>query len=393
MTDPTSKSNAGRGSPSQRRRVFAFVAFSGACVLGAGAYVVSLRQRLAPPAVSVGGRANATPPVSGARSARAAAPPGFPNNTPATGPVAAARLATLSAVVAQPHVLFRSARRADFGAVAAVGVTAPAGESAGSSLKCARIHFAKHRGLCLTENQDTPHPPARGTIVNDKLEPLFSFDLSGSPSRARMSPDARYAASTVFEEGHDYLAEFSTRTLLIDVAQGKVIANLEDFEAYKGGQRFRSTDFNYWGVTFEQDSQRFYATLASKGRTYLVRGSIPKRRVEVLRTNVECPSLAPDGQHLAFKSREPGVEGWRLHVLELATKKEWPVTGELRSVDDQVEWLDNQHILYGIADSRGLPERALNIWLSPIARSAGKGAPEPKASVFIAAASSPAVVR
>jgi hypothetical protein len=54
---------------------------------------------------------------------------------------------------------------------------------------------------------------------------------------------------------------------------------------------------------------------------------------------------------------------WRLHLLDLATMQETPLA-ETRSVDDQVEWLDDQHILYTPPTPR--PE----IWISAIDGSA-----------------------
>ena len=38
---------------------------------------------------------------------------------------------------------------------------------------------------------------------------------------------------------------------------------------------------------------------------------------------------------------------WQLHVLELATARETPLS-EKRSMDDQLEWLDNQNVLYWV---------------------------------------------
>ena len=68
--------------------------------------------------------------------------------------------------------------------------------------------------------------------------------------------------------------------------------------------------------------------------------------MQVLRENVECPSLSPDQRHLAFKSRLANGREWRVHVLELATMREWAIETETRSIDDQIEWLDNGHVLY-----------------------------------------------
>ena len=52
-----------------------------------------------------------------------------------------------------------------------------------------------------------------------------------------------------------------------------------------------------------------------------------------------------------------------------------------------VQWLDNGHVLYHFAEERGLPEVAVNVWVSPTA----SGATEPR-RVLIRGGLSPAVV-
>jgi len=83
----------------------------------------------------------------------------------------------------------------------------------------------------------------------------FTFRTDGIPSRARISPDGRYAAFTVFLTGHSYSdAQLSTATLLVNVEQGSTIANLEEFQVLQDGKVIKAPDFNYWGVTFQRDS-------------------------------------------------------------------------------------------------------------------------------------------
>jgi hypothetical protein len=88
--------------------------------------------------------------------------------------------------------------------------------------------------------------------------------------------------------------------------------------------------------------------------------------------NVECPSLSPDGTRIAYK-KLVGVNGdWRLTVLDLRTMREAPLA-EKRSIDDQVEWLDDDHVLYSDghdvwsaqADGGGFPQRVLTHAASP----------------------------
>jgi dipeptidyl aminopeptidase/acylaminoacyl peptidase len=208
------------------------------------------------------------------------------------------------------------------------------------------------------------------------------------PSRARVSRDGRYAVATVFTAGDDYESEFSTRTTLFDTQSGELIADLEQFTVLQNDRVISEVDFNFWGVTFSSDRNRFFATLGSKGKTHLVAGEIAERRMRVLRPNVECPSLSPDEKRIVFKSRVADTRGWRLHALELSTDTEWTLLAETRSVDDQVEWLDNEHVLYRILEDRGLPENALNIWTV----SATAGATEAP-RIFSHGASTPSVQR
>src|SRR4029078_4896870 len=99
---------------------------------------------------------------------------------------------------------------------------------------------------------------------------------------------------------------------------------------------------------------------------------------------VECPSLSPDDKLIAFKKRVgPALAPWRIYVLDLATMTERPVTAETRSVDDQMEWLDSTHILYGLERSSAVAIR--DVWVAPIDGGAAR--------VFLAEAESPIVVR
>jgi hypothetical protein len=77
---------------------------------------------------------------------------------------------------------------------------------------------------------------------------------------------------------------------------------------------------------------------------------------------------------------------WRLYVLDLATRIETPLVGETRNVDDQVEWLDNEHIVYALPDDARRSSAATNSWILP---ANGTGAPQ----LLMSMAFSPAVVR
>lgn len=249
-----------------------------------------------------------------------------------------------------------------------------------SDLSCDRVHFAARRGLCLANwNGFSPRPKIK--LFGPDFRVRSELPLDGLPSRTRVSPDGRYGAATAFVTGHSYAQNnFSTSTILLDMTRGTRLANLEEFTVIRDGERYESEDVNFWGVTFADDSNRFYATLSTRGQTYLVEGDIAERRLVAKRENVECPSLSPDGTRIGFKKRmNPRGEApiWRFHVLDLATGKETPLA-EARSIDDQLEWLDNDTLLYGsgdsthtimavAADGTGQPRRLLSQAASPTA--------------------------
>ena len=140
-------------------------------------------------------------------------------------------------------------------------------------------------------------------------------------------------------------------------------------------------------MTFTPDSKTFLCTLSSNRKHYLVKGDIAGRTGSVINEGVECPSLSPDGLHIAFKKRfiADGRLGWQLTILDVATLKESPLA-EKRSVDDQLEWFDNKHVLYSLPDNPTGASAVTNVWRVGIH---GSAAPE----LILPKAYSPAVVR
>jgi len=212
-------------------------------------------------------------------------------------------------------------------------------------LACERVYYAGGRGICMGVAASGVDYEA--TIFDSEMRPQHRLALTGFPSRARVSDDGRLGAMTVFVSGDSYLQSpnaFSTRTTILDLESGRQIAQLEQFDVTRDGQSFDAVDFNFWGVTFTADPNRFYATLGTDGDHYLVEGDVRRRSLRVLRDGVECPSLSPDEKRIAFKSRI-GDERWRLRVLDLATLEDHAVAEE-SSIDDQVEWLDDETLAY-----------------------------------------------
>jgi hypothetical protein len=279
----------------------------------------------------------------------------------------------------QPRLVFRNLDRDEpqtFGQVAVSEPTAGAARTL-VPLKCDRVYFGGGSGICLTRGSAFA-AGYRARVFGADLKTRGEVKVEGVASRARVSPDGKLGAVTLFVAGHSYaeVGGFSTTTTLIDLERGSKIAQLEDFTATRDGTRITAPDVNYWGVTFARDHDRFYATLATGGTFYLVEGSVSARTMKTIHRNVECPSLSPDETRIAYKKRVgAGGKRWRLYVLDLGTMKETPLA-ETRSVDDQVEWLDDDRVLYGLQEA---------IWTMP---ADGSGAPRR----FAPRADSPTVV-
>jgi len=116
-------------------------------------------------------------------------------------------------------VLFRSTVPDEsFGKVAFVPLAHPESRWLLSNLACDRVYFQHGRGVCEALDS-TLLPPYAVFVFDDRFVPGEKRPLAGVPSRARISPDGRYAALTVFQSGHSYAETgFSTATTIHDAA-------------------------------------------------------------------------------------------------------------------------------------------------------------------------------
>ncbi|WP_030816199.1 TolB family protein [Streptomyces sp. NRRL F-2799] len=239
-------------------------------------------------------------------------------------------------------------------------VSAPAADPSGprtaSGVKCLRFYAASGTGVCLRSVHGPVQDTYRAVILDARLRERAHYDVPGIPSRARVSPSGRFAAWTAFVGGDSYAGTaFSTRAAIVDTRTGRLTPTLEAYRIVRDGRPYRAADVNFWGVTFAADDRTFYATMATRGSTYLVRGDLRARTLTTVHPNVECPSLSPDGTRIAYKKRVKGAPKdapWHLYVLNLSTGRESAVA-EPRSVDDQLVWRDNRTLVYALPGDYG----------------------------------------
>jgi hypothetical protein len=322
--------------------------------------------------------ARASVAVSSASTAFSASPALSATSAPA---------AAVPMTMAGKNVLYRhTAGNAVGGMLTIAALEPPGARPVSVPFVCDRVSFAAGNGICLQTERGV-FTNYKAVLFDADMKPRRSIKLDGSPSRTRVSADGRLGAVTVFVTGraHGYSsASFSTRTTLIDMTSGDELTDLEQFTTWRDGAKVHAADYNFWGVTFAHDSNTFYATLKTDGKTFLVRGDLGLRKLTILHENVECPSLSPNNTLIAYKKRTgPDLAPWRIYVIDLATMAERPIAAETRSVDDQLEWLDDAHVLYGMR--RSSQSDLSDVWVSPIDGSSG-------ARVFLPEAESPIIV-
>jgi hypothetical protein len=300
------------------RRTLLFCLIAGACIVGAGAFAAL--------AAVTGGGSEAASLPRGASSHRASAT--LPPRT---------RIVVRAISPRDPRLNGR------------LYVVAPSGRArAAGGPACQRVAVAAGRGLCLY--LASSGVDYRAAILDRDMRTTKTLGLPGLPSRARISPGGRYGAITTFVTGDNYTqaGQFSTRTQIVELESGRVLADLEQFRVTLGPRVVSASDRNFWGVTFGAGDDRFYATMATGGHHYLIEGSVGRRSATVVRDDVECPSLSPDGTRIAYKHPEGAPGKWRIHVYDVRTRQDL-AAAETRSVDDQVAWLSDDVLGYGVA--------------------------------------------
>lgn len=299
----------------------------------------------------------------------------------------AATHAPAAAVTAPgPRIVFRDTSPGkDYGHVASVPLSRPSGTRTVTSRVCDRVYATDSYESCLQTNAGVV-TTYTATVFDASGGVVKKWGLPGLPSRTRISHDDKLAAFTSFVTGSAYATVgFSTATDIYSLTDGHDYGNIEQFTLWIDGKVNTAADRNIWGVTFVPgNDDAFFATAATGGHTYLVRGSLSARTLAAVHETAECPSVSPDGTRVAFKVNvsKTSTAFWNVAVMDLATGTV-TMMPDKRDMDDQVEWLDDSTILYGLphADTPG----DYDVWETA---ADGSGSP----SLLIKHAWSPAVI-
>ena len=253
--------------------------------------------------------------------------------------------------------------------------------------RCVRVHLAADTGVCVSRDEGTA--PLFTTTFFASINPNVEIKSypSALPSRARISPEGTFSAVTAFVSGGSYedIGSDTTTIVTIDeIDSTRLVRGGNQLEVNADEDKYQVLDAQYWGMSFA-DEDEFYITGFYGDEAEVMHGTLTDMTVEPTGWVGSCPSLSPDDATLVFKEMTPN--GFQLVAVDVESQTTWKL-GETRSVDDQVEWLDNDTILYALHPEGGdTPvDPQFDIWMLDIAEGS-----EP--ALFLANADSPAVAR
>jgi hypothetical protein len=259
----------------------------------------------------------------------------------------------LAGVMSGPHIVFRNTLPGpQYGLVAAVPLGDPSGARAFTPITCDRVDVAGAFASCLRTVSGVATTFETDVYDVATWQRTQTWPLPGIPSRTRLSDDGTLVGTTAFVTGDSYATVgFSTRTEIHSTADGSSRGDLESWHLTVDGKPFTASDRNIWGVTFVDDDTIFVTAAShAAGKTWLMTGSIASQTLTSVVDNAECPSVSPDKTKVAYKKVVDTVNGqpvWAVAVRDIHSGSETLIPST-KGLDDQVEWLDDSTLLYGL---------------------------------------------
>jgi hypothetical protein len=263
------------------------------------------------------------------------------------------RLQTARTPLRPPFLMFRAlAPPAAHDRVAMIAIGDAKLTRAVTPLSCARVHFSGGRGLCLIEESVGTVTRHAAIVFDRSFRQRHRILLPGVPTRVRVSPDGRLAAVSTYAEEETPAGErLALESMILDLEHGGVLADLREFDVDPQGPAI-GMPRDFASVAFDADGDRFYATLSTLTNRHLVIGSVRNRRLRVIGDGFANEALSPDGRRLVVK-RVTDRGFWQLSILELPSMTEHRLEHGTRSIDDQVEWLDDESVIFHDATGTG----------------------------------------
>lgn len=271
-----------------------------------------------------------------------------------------AEQAPIAEVTDGPRIVFRhTGTDNEYGVVAVVPLDDPAGPRAFTGVSCDRVAARPDGASCLLTDPGIA-ATYEGVELDADWQEVATHDLPGLPSRTRLSPDGTLVATTVFVAGHSYMSTgFSTATEVHEFGEGERWGNLEKFQLVVDGREVNPLDRNVWGSPSSTTRRstprsrpvvvRGWSRATSRGaRSPRCRPTPSARRC--LPTGAASPSRSTSTPDAASCGRSPS--------RTLTTGDRTLLQSGPRGLDDQVEWLDDDTLIYGLprADEPGVTD-------------------------------------
>ena len=220
-----------------------------------------------------------------------------------------------------------------------------------TALRCDRLDLAGGHGICLTARAASSRPTRR-SCSTQRPDTAHAAPVPGVPEpHAGLARRPARPRSTIFVGGDSYApGQFSTRTSIVDVASGEVArADLERLHGRRttarmiqGRLQLLGRDVHARWRALLRDARHRRAALPHRGRRGDQRAPSSVTTSSARRSR---PTARGSPSRRASASRSSGAS-----TSSTSRRARRPRCRSTRSVDDQIAWLDNRRLAYGVGE-------------------------------------------